>query len=65
MILSNCTGKFCYRYGNFQNTEAATKGFLKNFTKFIGKRLCQCLLFNKVADLRKAKRIESKVIILD
>ena len=29
MILINCTGKFCYRHGNFQNTEAATGGFLK------------------------------------
>ena len=44
-ILSNCTG-------NFQNTEAATEGFLKNFTKFIGKRLCQSLFFNKVAGLQ-------------
>ena len=32
-ILINCTGKFCYRYGNFQNTEAVTGGALKNFTK--------------------------------
>ena len=29
MILMNCTGKFCYRHGKFQNTEAATGGFLK------------------------------------
>ena len=28
-ILINCTGKFCYRHGNFQNTEAVTEGFLK------------------------------------
>ena len=40
-ILINCTGKFCYRHGNFQNTEAATEGFLKNFAKLISKRLCQ------------------------
>ena len=48
-ILINCTGKFCYRHGNFQNTEAATVGFLKNLTKFKGKHLCQSLFFNKVA----------------
>ena len=42
-ILINCTGKFCYRHGNFQNTEAATEGFLKNFTKFIGKCVCQSM----------------------
>ena len=42
-ILINCTGKFCYRHGNFQNTEAATEGFLKNLTKLISKRLCQSL----------------------
>ena len=29
MILINCTGKFCYRHRNFQNTEAATAGALK------------------------------------
>ena len=40
-ILINCTGKFCYRHGIFQNTEVATKGFLKNFAKFTGKHLCQ------------------------
>ena len=25
----NCAGKFCYRHGNFHNTEAATGGALK------------------------------------
>ena len=25
----NCTGKFCYRHGNFQNTEEATGSVLK------------------------------------
>ena len=28
------------------------KDFLKNFTKFTGKRLCQSLFFNKIAGLR-------------
>ena len=68
-ILSNCTGKFCYWYGNFQNTEAATEGFLKNFTKFIGKCLCQSLFFNKVAGLRSAnllkKRLRHKCFSVD
>ena len=27
------------------------KGVLRNFTKFTGKRLCQCLFFSKVAGL--------------
>ena len=60
-ILSNCTGKFCYRYGNFQNTEAATEGFLNNFTKLIGKRLCQSLFFNKVAGLRPADLLKKRL----
>ena len=30
------------------------KGFLRNFTKFTGKHLCQKLFFNKVTDLRPA-----------
>ena len=32
------------------------KGFLRNFTKFTGKHLCQNLFFNKVADLRLFSR---------
>ena len=62
MILINCTGKFCYQHGNFQNTEAATEGFLKNFTKFIGKRLCQNLFFNKVAGLEACKFIKKETL---
>ena len=31
------------------NAEAATRGVLRNFTKFTGKDLCQSLFFNKVA----------------
>ena len=31
--------------------EAATRGVLRNFTKFTGKQLCQNLFFNKVAGL--------------
>ena len=57
-ILIKYTGKFCYRHGNFQNTEATTEGFLKNFTKFIGKRLCQSLFFNKVAALSTANLLK-------
>ena len=52
-ILINCPGKLLYRHENFQNTEAATEDFLKNFS-FIGKRLCQSLFFNKVAGLGPA-----------
>ena len=60
-ILINCTGKFCYWCGNFQNTEAASEAFLKNFTKFIGKRLCQSLFFNKVAGLRPANLLKKRL----
>ena len=42
-ILINCTGKFCYWHGNFQNAEAAIVGVLKSFTKFTGKPLCQSI----------------------
>ena len=48
-ILTNCTAKFCCRYGNFQNKEAVTGGALKSFTKFTGKHLEQTLFFHKVA----------------
>ena len=34
------------------------KGVLRNFAKFTGKYLCQCLFFNKVAGLRPAKFCE-------
>ena len=60
-ILINCAGKFCYRHGNFQNTEAATEGFLKNFTKFIGKCLCQSLFLNKVGGRRPANLLERRL----
>ena len=30
------------------------KGVLENFSKFLGKHLCQSLFFNKVAGLRTA-----------
>ena len=53
-ILVSCTGKFCHEQGIFQNTQAATRGVLKNFTKFTGKHLCQSLFFNKFAGLRPA-----------
>ena len=33
LIKVNCTGKFCYRHGNFQTTEAVTGGVLKNQIK--------------------------------
>ena len=42
-ILINCTGKFCYRHRNFQNTDAATGCVFRSFTKFTGKHLCQSL----------------------
>ena len=32
------------------------KGVLRNLKKFIGKHLCQGLLFNKVADLNLVKK---------
>ena len=51
-------------HGKFQNTEAATESFLKHFTEFKGKRLCQSHFFNKVAGLRSAnlskKRLRHK-----
>ena len=51
-ILINCTGKFCYRHRNFQNTEAG--GIFKSFIKFTAKHLCQSLFFNTVAVLEPA-----------
>ena len=47
--------------------EAATRGALyksgvfKNFPKFIGKHLYQCLFFNKVAGLRPATLLKKRL----
>ena len=60
-ILINCTGKFCYRRGKFQNTETASGGVLKNFTKFIGKHPCQSFFFNKVAGLWPATLFKKRL----
>ena len=41
--------------GRSSRTEVfCKKGVLRNFAKFTGKHLCQCLFFNKVAGLRPA-----------
>ena len=37
------------------------KGDLRNFTKFIGKHLCQSLIFNKVAGLRLATLLKMRL----
>ena len=36
------------------------KGVLRNFTKFIGKHLCQSLLFNRVAGLRPTNLLKKR-----
>ena len=42
------------------------KGTLNNFSKFTGKRLCQSLLFNKVAGLRQvAFKLHHQVATID
>ena len=60
-ILINRTGKFYYRRGKFQNTETATGGVLKNFTKFTGKQLCQIFFYIKIAGLRPAKLLKKRL----
>ena len=37
------------------------KGVVRNFEKFIGKHLCQSLLFNKVAGLRPASLLKKRL----
>ena len=37
------------------------KGILRNFTKLTGKRLCQSLIFNKVAGLRPANLVKTRL----
>ena len=37
------------------------KAFLRNFTKFTGKHLCQSLLFNKVSCLRPATLLKKRL----
>ena len=41
--------------------EAATRGVLRNFTKFTGKHLCQSFFFNKVAGLRPATLLKKRL----
>ena len=57
----NRTGKFCYRYGNIQNTEAATGGVLKAFTNFKGNHPSQSLFFDKIAGLRPATVLKKRL----
>ena len=42
-------------------TEAATKGFPRNFTKFTRKHLCQSLFFSNVAGLRPATLLKKRL----
>ena len=37
------------------------KGVLRNFTKFIGKHLCQSLIFNKVGGLRPTALLKKRL----
>ena len=37
------------------------KGVLRNFAKFTGKHLCQCLFFNKVEGLRSATLLKKRL----
>ena len=37
------------------------KGAFKNFAKFTGKHLCQCLFLNKVANLRPGNLLKSRL----
>ena len=38
------------------------KGVLKNFARFTGKHLCQCLFFNKVAGLSPASLLKKETL---
>ena len=42
-------------------TYSMKKGFLRNFTKFTEKHLCQSLFFNKVTGLRPATLLKKKL----
>ena len=44
-----------------KKTEAATRGVLRNFSKFTGKQLCQSLFFNKVAGLSPATLLRKRL----
>ena len=52
------------KYFNFRSSHPEVfckKGALKNFTKSIGKHLCQSLFFNKVAGLRPATLLKKRL----
>ena len=49
------TGKFCYQYGNFENTEAATGGVLKTQINVL-KNLCRISFLVKLKGLGLFKK---------
>ena len=48
-----CVHVFVYKY-TYKSNIRATRGALRNLTKFTGKHLCQGVFFNKVAVLTHA-----------
>ena len=59
---------FCHRTNlifseaeEVEEPEAATRGVLRNFAKFIGKQLWQSFFFNKVAGLRPATLLKKRL----
>ena len=58
-VLSN--GLFHGNNIDINDSNSVRKDVLRNFAKFIGKHLCQSLLFNIVAGLRPATLLKKKL----
>ena len=54
-ILQSIAKLFVLKYRNSHQRFSIKKSVLKNFAKFTGKYLCQCLFLNKIADLLKKR----------
>ena len=52
-ILQRMNGLILLRSGTVDQRSVLSKRFLRNFVKFTGKHLCQCLLFNTCNFVKK------------
>ena len=60
-FITNLCCPFSTNYRRSHQRCSMKKSFLRNFTKFTGKHLCQSLFFNKVADLRPATLLKKRL----
>ena len=60
-FITNLCCPFSTNYRRSHQRCSMKKSFLRNFTKFTGKHLCQSLFFNKIAALRPATLLKKRL----